>query len=162
LGDNFPATLVHMPPNANATHFPRNAKYLLSGYSLRARARRIADEIACPIIYVRYNVKLLDRSMAIPDSHFRYVVTRDPDNAETTRDFLASAYPEVPPTRYAVMAVADWQKAMASEDRGGMVWATITAVPAVRETVAAERIEVLHPLVADDFVDELRCLAAVG
>lgn len=162
LGDRFPARLVHLTPVAGPEQFPREARHLLSGYYLRGRARRIAEAVGRPLIYVRYNVKLLDLSMAIGPGEFRYFITRDRDNAETTRGFLASAYPEVPSSHYGVEAAADWLNLKSGEDRGGDVWATITALPALTDHVAPQRLHVLHPQLADDFVDELRCLAILG
>lgn len=162
LGAQFPAKLVHLSPVAGPEHFPREARYLLSGYYLRGRARKIAEAVGRPLIYVRYNVELLDLSMAISPGEFRYFITRDGDNAETTRGFLASAYPEVPTSRYGVEAASEWLKLPPSEDHGGSLWATITALPLLTGRVTADRLHVLHPLLADDFVDELRCLAIVG
>jgi hypothetical protein len=100
--------------------------------------------------------------VAIPEHEFRYFLTRDADNAETTRGFLASAYPEVPTSRYSVMPAQQFLDADAAADRGGDLWATITAAPLINGRVAAKRIQILHPLLADDLIDELRCLALLG
>ena len=100
LDPSFPAHLVHVSPTAPRVRVPRHSRFLLSGYYMREQARKIAEAVGCAVLYVRYNVKLLDESMAIPGSELRYIVTRDEDNASTTRAFLASAYPEVPPARY--------------------------------------------------------------
>jgi hypothetical protein len=159
---HFPAKLVHLRPTATPGQFPAGARYLLSGYYLRGRARRIADAVKRPLLYVRYNVKLLDQSMAIPQNGFRYFVTRDVDNAETTRGFLASAYPEIPTTRYAVLPCEEFLKTPSSDIQRATVWPTITAAPLIKHVVAASRAEILHPLLADDFIEELRCLALLG
>ena len=158
----FPARLLHLQPAAGPAQFPANARYLLTGYYLRGRARQIADAVKCPLLYVRYNVKLLDSSMAIPSGEFRYFVTRDADNAETTRGFLASAYPEVPTTTYAVMALQEFLKIDPNKRLRGTVWPTITAAPLLKRIVPEDRTRILHPLLADDFIQELRCLALLG
>ncbi len=94
LAPGFPARLVHLQPNARPAQFPATARYLLSSYYMRGRAREIATAVGRPVIYVRYNVTLLDRAMTFTStSGPRYFVTRDHDNADTTRQFLASAYP---------------------------------------------------------------------
>jgi hypothetical protein len=41
----------------------------------------------------------------------------------------------------------------------GTVWPTITAVPFLKDHVSPDRVEIMHPLLADDFVEELHCLA---
>jgi GntR family transcriptional regulator len=159
---SFPAQLYHLQPAAIASQFPANARYLLSGYYLRGRARTMADAVKCPLLYVRYNVELLDRSMAIRPGEFRYFVTRDMDNAETTRGFLASAYPEVPTTQYVVMPSEEFLKLSAKDKLKGTVWPTITAAPFLQGVVPASRTHMLHPLLADDFIEELRCLSLLG
>ena len=141
---------------------PRQSRFLLSGYYMREQARKIAEAVGCAVLYVRYNVKLLDESMAIPRSELRYIVTRDEDNASTTRAFLASAYPEVPPARYCVASASAWLAGRDGVDGGGQVWATATAVDRVKPHVDRSRLRVLHPLLADDFVEDLRCLALCG
>lgn len=158
----FPAQLHHLQPTAVASHFPAGARYVLSGYYLRGRARRIADAVNRPLLYVRYNVKLLDRSMAIRPGEFRYFITRDVDNAETTRDFLASAYPEIPTSQYSVCPVAEFLAAATNRELAGTFWATITAAPLLKGIVSASRLYVLHPILADDFIEELRCLSLLG
>ena len=94
---------------------------------------------------------------------FGFFVTRDADNAETTRGLLASAYPEIPSTRYTVLPVEDF---LALNRRGeasrGAVWPTITAAPLLRNAVSSDRLELIHPVLADDFIEELRCLALLG
>jgi len=159
---HFPAKLIHLRPTATAGHFPAGARYLLSGYYLRGRARRIAEAVKRPLLYVRYNVKLLDQSMTIAQHEFRYFVTRDVDNAETTRGFLASAYPEIPTTRYAVMPCDEFLKTPTTEILCRTVWPTITAAPLISHVVPAARMEILHPVLAEDFIEELRCLALLG
>jgi DNA-binding transcriptional regulator YhcF (GntR family) len=162
LDPGFPARLEHLPPTAQASEFPQAARYLLSGYYLRGRARKIADEVGCSLVYIRYNVKLLEEAMAIPAGEFRHFLTRDHDNAETTRVFLASAYPEIPVSQYSVHAASEWLDRQDELDRGGAIWFTITAAPLLENRVAGMRLRVLHPLLAEDFIDELRCLALLG
>jgi hypothetical protein len=162
LHSGFPARLLHLPPNSRAAQFPPEARYLLSSYYMRGRAREIAAVMGRPVLYVRYNVALLDRAMTFPAGEFRYFVTRDADNADTSRQFLSSAYPEIPANRYAVMAAAEFlESGFRDGDVDSRVWTTITAAPLVRGRVPASRIELLHPLLADDFIDELRSLALV-
>jgi GntR family transcriptional regulator len=162
LDAGFPARLDHLPPTAHESEFPHGARYLLSGYYLRGRARRIADVVGCSLVYIRYNVKLLDEAMDIPPGGFRHFITRDQDNAETTRVFLASAYPEIPARHYNVHAASEWLDRQETLDKGGQIWATITAAPLLENRVARGRVRVLHPLLAEDFIDELRCLALLG
>jgi len=162
LDSSFPARLEHLLPTAHESEFPHGARYLLSGYYLRGRARKIADAVGCSLVYIRYNVKLLDEAMDIPPGEFRHFITRDQDNAETTRVFLASAYPEIPVGQYSVHAASEWLEDQQSLDRGGQIWTTVTATALFQNRVARERLRVLHPLVADDFIDELRCLALLG
>lgn len=163
LEEGFPARLVHLDPSAKPSEFPPQAQYLLSGYLLRGRARAMADALGRPLLYVRYNVAVLDRAMTFPAGEFRYFVTRDADNAETTRQFLASAYPEIPTKLYEVVAAADFLDLLSHEPRlRGTVWATITAAPLLGARVPQDRLEILHPLLAADFVEEIRCLALFG
>jgi GntR family transcriptional regulator len=159
LDHAFPAKLVHLLPNAHPSQFPRGAPYLLSGYYLRGQARTIADAVGCPLVYVRYNVTLLNRAMTIPANTHRWFVTRDADNAETTRVFLASAYPEVPTARYTVKRIVEFLEIVQAGRFHGTVWPTITAVPFLKDHVSPDRVEIMHPLLADDFVEELHCLA---
>jgi hypothetical protein len=72
---------------------------------------------------------------------------------------LASAYPEVPQQSYAVIALADWDIEAARARATGEVWVSPTVEAAVREHIAPSRVRALHPMLADDFVEELRCLA---
>ena len=162
LDETLPIRLVHVSPTAPQIQIPRRSRYILSGYYLRKEARKIAEAMGSQVVYVRYNVKLLDRSMAIPPDEHRYFVTRDTDNAETTRVFLASAYPEVPAQRYRVMAVEEWLNDSAGMAAAGQVWATITAVDRLRDRVSRARLRRLHPILAEDFIEELRCLALCG
>jgi GntR family transcriptional regulator len=159
---NFPAHILHLKPNAGPAQFPATARYVLTGYYLRGRGRKMADAVGRALIYVRYNVALLDRAMNIPADEMRYFVTRDADNAETTRGFLASAYPELSTARYAVMSVEEFLKIAEERPVSGTVWPTITAAPLIAGVVPARQIEILHPLLADDFIEELRCLALLG
>lgn len=162
LGDKLPIRFVHVSPTAPQVQVPRSCRYVLSGYYMRQEARKIAEALGSQLIYVRYNVNLLDRSMAIPSGEHRYFVTRDPDNAETTRVFLASAYPEVSIQRYTVVSAAEWLEDPAAASAKGQVWATITAVEQLKERVSRTRLRLLHPLLADDFIEELRRLALCG
>jgi GntR family transcriptional regulator len=163
LGEGFPARLLHLSPDARPSNVPRHTRYLLSGYYLRGRARKLAEAVGCALLYIRYNVTLLDQAMAIPPNEFRYFLTRDADNAETTRGFLGSAYPEIPTSTYAVMRAQQWLDMPAHvQDGGAELWATITAAPLLKHIVASDRVHILHPLLADDLIDELRCLALLG
>jgi DNA-binding transcriptional regulator YhcF (GntR family) len=161
LPRGFPVRLMHVPPNAAPVSLPRRAPYLLCGYYLRGLGRRLAEQMGSALLYVRYNTRLLDEFMAIPADQHRPFLTRDPDNAETTRSFLASAYPEVPTQRYAVIPVREWLGDQDAVSGNGPVWATITAVPFLEGKIAPSRLHVHHPTLAEDFVDELRCLALV-
>jgi DNA-binding transcriptional regulator YhcF (GntR family) len=161
LPRGFPVRLVRVPPNASPAALPRHAPYLLCGYYLRAVARRFAEQMGSALLYVRYNTRLLDEFMSIGADEHRFFLTRDADNAETTRSFLASAYPEVPTQQYTVMAVRHWLKEHGDRASASPLWATITAVPLLEGQVSPERIHVHHPTLAEDFVDELRCLALV-
>ena len=162
LDQSFPARLMHISPTASQIRVPRRARFLLSGYYMREQARRIAEALGCAVLYVRYNVKLLDESMAIPRFEHRYLVTRDENNASTTRAFLASAYPEVPPTRYSVVPVAEWLASTEAVQGAGQVWVTVTAVEFIKPHIDLARLRVMHPILADDFIEELRCLALCG
>jgi DNA-binding transcriptional regulator YhcF (GntR family) len=163
LGSDFPGRLAHLSPQANPAQFPPDARYVLSGYYMRGRGRQLAAAVGRPLIYIRYNVRLLDRAIASSDRRFRYVVTRDPDNADSTRQFLASAYPEVPANRYAVMPVREFLDVAARQhDLRDPVWATVTAVPFLKDRVPPAQLEILHPLLADDFIEELCSLALIS
>jgi hypothetical protein len=162
LDEAFPARLVHLPPTVRASEFPHGARYLLSGYYLRGRARNVAEAVGCKLLYVRYNVKLLDRAMSVPHGCCSQVLTRDADNAETTRAFLRSAYPEVSPNRYHVCPVDEWFATGGDGGVDGTIWPTVTAAPKLEGLVDPARVRLLHPMLADDFVDELRCLALLG
>ena len=159
LPPGFPVRLVRIPPDAPPDALPRSAPYLLCGYYLRAAARRMADRAGSALVYVRYNTRLLDEFMAIPPTETRVFVTRDADNAETTRSFLASAYPEVPTQRYTVRSVRDVLNDEATLNGEGPVWSTITALPELEDRIASRRLHIHHPTLAEDFMDELRCLA---
>jgi DNA-binding transcriptional regulator YhcF (GntR family) len=159
LPPDFPAELVHVPPSGRVTSLPGHSRYLLCGYYLRNRARLLAEREGASLLSVRYNVKLLDQAMTIAPGEHREFITRDPDNAETTRGMLASAYPEVPQQNYAVLPIAEWNADAARASAAGEVWVTPTVEAAVREQIPASRIHALHPMLAEDFVEELRCLA---
>jgi DNA-binding transcriptional regulator YhcF (GntR family) len=161
LPGDFPIRLAHVPPNATPPALPRRAPYLLCGYYLRGVGRRFAEAMGSALLYVRYNTRLLDEFMAIPPGQHRFFLTRDPDNAETTRAFLASAYPEVSTQGYSVLPARHWLKNGAALAGAAPVWATITAVPVLKGHIDPSRLHVHHPTLADDFVDELRCLALV-
>jgi hypothetical protein len=156
-----PFLTTHVPPNAAPASLPRRAPYLLCGYYRRGVGWRLAEQMGSALLYVRYNTRLLDEFMAIPPDQHRSFLTRDPDNAETTRSFLASAYPEVPTQRYAVIPVREWLDDPEAMSGNRPVWATITAVPFLEGKIAPSRLHVHHPTLAEDFVDELRCLALV-
>ena len=161
LPRGFPIRLVRVPPNARPAALPRRAPYLLCGYYLRTVARRYAEQMGSALLYVRYNTRLLDEFLSIPADEHRFFLTRDADNAETTRSFLASAYPEVPTQQYTVMAVRQWLEEHAGQNAASPLWATITAAPFLEGHVSPERIHLHHPTLAEDFIDELRCLALV-
>jgi GntR family transcriptional regulator len=162
LGAGFPAKLIHLSPDVREPRVPPYTRYLLSSYYMRARAQKLAESLHCSLLYVRYNVKLLDESMKIGPREHRYFVTRDPDNAATTRVFLASAYPEVPAKRYTVQAVEEWLSDGRALNGRSDVWATFTAAPRLEGRVDPGRLRILDPVLAEDFIDELRCLALLG
>lgn len=161
LPPGFPVRLVHVPPNAAPGSLPRRTPYLLCGYYLRGVGRRFADLTGSALLYVRYNTRLLDEFMSIPPGQQRFFLTRDADNAETTRAFLASAYPEVSTQGYAVRPAREWLEDRSAVGGAAPVWATITALPALKGRIDPARLHVHHPTLADDFIDELRCLALV-
>jgi DNA-binding transcriptional regulator YhcF (GntR family) len=161
LPQGFPIRLVRVPPNATPAGLPRRTPYLLCGYYLRGVGRRFAEQMGSALLYVRYNTRLLDEFMSIPAGQHRFFLTRDADNAETTRSFLASAYPEVPTPLYTVAPVARWLEEHGDEASSEPLWATITARPFLEGRVDPERIHMHHPTLAEDFIDELRCLALV-
>jgi len=163
LGSDFPATLLHVSPGGAGTETDRRlfrARYVLSSYYMRVRAKKIAEELGRPLLYLRYNTRLLDEWADIPEGETRVLLTRDANNADTIKVFLAHAYPEVPVERYRVFTVAEWLKAPAA--RGARpVWATSTAEPFLKGIPAGE-VRPLHPILAEDFVEELRCLALLS
>lgn len=164
LGADFPAHLLHVPPSGLSVEGDRRllrARYVLSSYYMRARAKKIAESLGRPLLYLRYNTELLDEWADIGPGEYRTLLTRDLNNADTIKVFLAHAYPEVPLERYRVLTVADWLKApsTASKDQ---VWVTITAQPFLQGRIPLAQVRVFHPLLAADFVDELRCLALLG
>jgi DNA-binding transcriptional regulator YhcF (GntR family) len=159
LPADFPAALVHVSPRSQPYELAVRPRYLLCGYYLRERARLIAEPTGCSLLHVRYNVTLLDAAMTIPAGQRRHFVTRDRDNAETTAGMLASAYPEVPTANYRVAAVADWLEDSRAVDADEEIWVTITAAATLKGRVDAGRVHVMHPVLASDFVEELRCLA---
>ncbi|MDQ3418021.1 MAG: GntR family transcriptional regulator [Acidobacteriota bacterium] len=158
LPSDFPARLIHLPPSTRAQAATHRPRYLLCGYYLRDRARLIAEASGSSVLYVRYNVTLLEEFMTIPAGSHRVLVTRDADNAETTRVMLASAYPEVPGPLYTVTHVEALRDDTARLERGD-VWVTATAAEAVRVMIPARQLRVMHPVLDEDFVEELRCLA---
>ncbi len=159
LDDRFPGRFFHIPPDATAVSLPRRCRFLLSGYFLREKAQEVSRQLGCKVLNIRYNVKLLDRVMAIDASEHRHVLTRDDDNAETTRAFLASAYPEVDASRYTVASVQTWLRDAAAIRGTGQVWATTTALPYLTGRLTTSRITKFHPTLDAEFVEELRCLA---
>lgn len=159
LDDRFPGRLFHIAPDATAVTLPRRCRFLLSGYYLREKAHAVSKQLGCEVLNIRYDVKLLDRVMSIGPTEHRHVLTRDDDNAETTRAFLASAYPEVAPSRYTVSSVHAWMSAPASSRENGQIWATTTALPHLTGRVSASRVRKFHPVLDAEFVEELRCLA---
>lgn len=158
LPEHFPARLVHLPPSARPGSVSGRPRYILCGYYLRDRARLLADRTGSSVLHVRYNVTLLEAFMTIPAAEHRYLVTRDADNAETTRGMLASAYPEVPAQHYTVLPVEAWLE-QAGPVGATEVWMTPTAAAIVARRLPGTRVRVLHPMLADDFIEELRCLA---
>lgn len=156
---DFPARLVHLPPSTRPGSLSDRPRYILCGYYLRDRARLVAETTGSSLLHVRYNVKLLEAFMTIPPGEHRHLVTRDADNAETTRGMLASAYPEVTSQHYTVAPLPAWLSNPQVQRGGGEVWATVTAADAVTAGVPDTRLRVLHPVLAEDFVEELRCLA---
>jgi GntR family transcriptional regulator len=165
LGDDFPARLLHIPPSGlSADTDPRvfRARFVLSSYFMRVRAKKIAEDLGRPLLYLRYNTRLLNECMDIPTGTRRTLLTRDSSNADSLKVFLAHAYPEVPARRYTVVTVADWLKDPALAHGSEPVWATITVRPFLRGRIHPSRVRLLQPLLADDFVEELRCLALLG
>ena len=158
LPTDFPANLVHLPPSTRPGSLTHKPSYILCGYYLRDRARLVAAATGSSVLHVRYNVELLDAFMTIRPAEHRQLVTRDADNAETTRGMLASAYPEVPSQLYTVSPLAEWLKQDARHQRSE-VWATITVADEVAEAVPDGEVKVMHPVLAEDFLEELRCLA---
>jgi hypothetical protein len=158
LPADFPARLQHVPPTTERT-LPGRSRYLLCGYYLRDRARLLAERAGCSMLHVRYNVRLLDEAMNIPPGEHRTFITRDADNAETTHGLLASAYPEIPQQRYTVAPAAAWLADAAGAAGTDRIWTTITAAPLLDGHVDPSRVQVMHPILADDFIEELRCLA---
>lgn len=158
LPTDFPARLVHLPPSTRPGSLETRLRYILCGYYLRDRARLLAETTGSSVIHVRYNVRLLEAFMSIPPGEHRHLVTRDADNAETTRGMLASAYPEVPPHTYTVAPLDAWLGSTPAL-HAGEVWATVTVADALAPLVGPQRLHVMHPVLAEDFVEELRCLA---
>jgi DNA-binding transcriptional regulator YhcF (GntR family) len=162
LDRSFPGQLIHISPTAPHIRLPPRTRFVLSGYYMREQARKFAEALGCDVLYVRYNVRLLDESMSIPRNEHRYFVTRDEDNASMTRAFLASAYPEVPRSQYTVAALSAWLADGNAAEGLGQVWVTVTALDQIRAHVPPARLRLLHPLLAEDFVEGLRCLALCG
>ncbi len=158
LPEDFPANLVHLPPSTRPGSLTDRPRYILCGYYRRDRARLVAETTGSGVLHVRYNVELLDAFMTIGSGERRQLVTRDADNAETTRGMLASAYPEIPSQLYTVSPLGEWLTQNYRQDRSE-VWATVTAAKAVAQRTPDHRVKVMHPVLAEDFVDELRCLA---
>jgi hypothetical protein len=161
LGEAFPARLVHVSPGTPTPHVPAGIRCLLFGYFMYREAGRLADAIGCHPVFVRYNVRLFNKAMSIPRGEHWCFVTRDQDNADSTRTFLASAYPEVDVTRYHVWPVRTWLECSDVRQRGDQLWATVTAAPWLHGRADRAILRLLHPLLAADFVDELRHLALV-
>ena len=162
LGDAFPAHIVRLPPQRTKTQVQAGVRYLLFGYFMNEEARRLAEATGCHPLLVRYNVALFNRAMAIPAGEHRYLVTRDQDNADATRTFLTKAYPEVDVQRYDVWTVRQWLDCADARNGTDQTWATVTAAPFVRHHIDRARLRLLGPLLAPDFVDELRHLALIA
>ena len=165
LARDFPARLVHIPPSglpAGGRQQTLRARYVLSSYYMRARAKEIAQSLGCSVLYLRYNTSLLDEWADIPAGRVRTLLTRDTNNADTMKVFLAHAYPEVSPERYRVLTAAEWLKEPRSADGDEPVWAMVTARPLLAGRELGRRLRLLHPLLGEEFVDELRCLALLG
>jgi GntR family transcriptional regulator len=159
---DLPAQFVHVPSETDKFELPSGNKYLLAGYYMHERALKLSQALGCSLLFVRYNTKLLDRAMRIGPYENRWFVTRDSDNAESTRLFLASAYPDVSTSRYRVIPAEHFRRLPEVRNSAGEVWATITVAGSLKGVVPAPRLRVLHPLLAEDFVEELRCLALLG
>jgi len=158
LPEDFPANPVHLPPSTRPGSLTDRPRYILCGYYLRDRARLVAETTGSSVLHVRYNVELLDAFMMIRPGEHRTLVTRDADNAETTRGMLASAYPEIPSRLYTVSPLTEWLTQDKHRERSE-IWATVTAAETVAERAPHGRVKVMHPVLAEDFVEELRCLA---
>lgn len=162
LGENFPANVVHVSSHTPRVQVSSQMRYLLHGYFGYEEARRLAETAGCQPLFVRYNVSLFDRAMAVRTGEHRYFVTRDQDNAEATRTFLASAFPEVPVDRYSVWSVEQYLERAAHRRDQNETWVTITAEPYLLQLEAdRRRLHLLHPLLHPDFVEKLRQLALV-
>ena len=164
LGKDFPVTLLHVAPGGLSADTDRRlfrARYVLSSYYMRARAKKIAEDLGRPLLYLRYNTQLLDEWADIPAGETRTLLTRDANNADTIKVFLAHAYPEVAVARYRVLTAAEWLRSPAARDETEPVWATSTAEP-ILKGIRPGRVRPLHPILAEDFVEELRCLALLG
>ncbi|MGH6692655.1 MAG: hypothetical protein ACREF4_18455, partial [Gammaproteobacteria bacterium] len=157
-----PAHFAHIPLTADPAQLPPRTRYLLAGYYGHEDAVRLAQRIGCSLLFVRYNVELFNRALKIQPGERRYFVTRDRDNAEATREFFGSAYPEMPLDRYEIVTANEWLHSPDARRAKGEVWTTITAAPLVRDSVQRPYLRLLHPLLAQDFVDELRYLALLA
>ncbi len=129
---------------------------------MRSKAEKIAEALDCSVLYMHFNEKLLDKAMSIPADQHRHFLTRDADNAECTKVFLANAYPEVSTDRYTVAPTATWLKNVNETRRTDQVWTHLTAFPLVRDRVDPARIRLFHPVLDERFLDELRCLALLS
>ncbi len=162
LTNGFPARICHLPPDGSSLRIPQKAHYILTSYYMRPQAEKIAEALGCSLLYMRFNEKLLDKAMSIPADQHRHFVTRDADNAECTKVFLANAYPEVPTDRYTVAPAATWLENVNETRRTDQVWTHLTAFPLVRNRVDPARIRLFHPVLDERFLDELRCLALLS
>ena len=162
LTEGFPARICHLPPDGSGLRIPQKAHYVLTSYYMRSKAEKIAEALDCSLLYMHFNEKLLDKAMSIPADQHRHFLTRDADNAECTKVFLANAYPEVPTDRYTVAPAATWLQNVNETRRTDQVWTHLTALPLVRNHVDPARIRLFHPVLDGRFLDELRCLALLS
>ena len=64
--------------------------------------------------------------------------------------------------RYSVHAASEWLDRQVELDRGGRSGPRSRPLRCSRTAWQRTRLKVLHPLLAEDFIDELRCLALLG
>ena len=162
LTRDFPAQISYLPSEGSDLRIPKETQYILTSYNMRSQAQKIAKDLDCSLLYMRFNENLLDKMMSIPADQHRYLVTRDADNAESTKIFLANAYPAVSPDRYTVASATTWLENVNKTRSTDEVWTYLTVLSLVKNSVDPARIQLFHPVLDEDFLDELRCLALLS